>query len=209
MMNMTSISAPNPEQLVSLEQLKNNARTTEDVEYWVQENLSYFAIARPTSNESVWVSFSFQCLDSLYGLNWTEKVCPGSLTIRVEYQAEDEPDMSAFAAATHSETIFKKEIDLHLPYAEWPLLTAGVALGCLQNQFYVEKEDLDALHDILVQFIPLHFPGMTWAALQGLHASDLLPVDSLNYLDTPAVLEMLFAARSGKDVTALPESMTL
>lgn len=204
---MTTKHAPDAVALASLALLKSNARTISDVEYWVQENLPFFGITRPVSNESVLISLSYSCLDGLYGSNWQEKLCPGELSIRVEYQAEDGGDISAFASATARKTLFKKEIDLTLAYAEWPLLTAGIALGCLQGQFDISQNEMAALHSILDEFIPLHFPSMTWPTLQGLHAADLLPVDSLQYLDTHGVREMLFSKRTPVQEVFLPNTL--
>lgn len=205
----TSTDSPQRDHLATMSTLKETARCAQDLELWLSKNLWACGLTDMSEQKTGVVNLGFSIHTALQEDSENPAV---KVNVAVSVQDHARQD-------THASLYFNMEDDLastatanfrmFLSFADWPFLTAHLALLSLQDQVKVTPLSAPRVGHLLTKFIPEHFPGMTWSGLQAMYAGDMLPLLFENRLDEPATLEILFARRVHQTVVALPESLTL
>lgn len=202
------ISPDNTSMHLAIDELRKTARSSSDIEYWIQENLTLFGFSPPSSKQDAMVSIGYSFLDVLDYYDLDSPIIRSHVQVSVDYRDSEatELDKLLSVVAIEKSEHFRK-FDMDLNFNDWPFLTANLAMAKLNDHFDISKNESALLEDILHKYVPLHFPTYTWEGLSALHAADLLAIDdNIGRLDVHAFVDMLFSSRSNQAVDTLPDT---
>lgn len=129
-------------------------------------------------------------------------------TMKVTYAKPSHPLLTnRFKASTENSIIQESKIPLVLAYKDWPFLICKLAGTVLFNEFvHFDAQRAAQVEQLLTQYIPHHFPGMSWDALRALHAADLITVEkNKGYHET--VADILFSRANKTATLTLPDTL--
>lgn len=190
----------------SISELKRTARRHEDVSRWIGNNLEAFGITPPVSNADTKISLNYVLADVLQSEYWeAPKIdCEVRITVRYSQPAPIASDDILGVRNVKCSDI-TKSFDMEMKLAEWPFMTANLAMGFLTGVLFLANDQLGKISDILHKYIPLHFPGATLESLQALDHADLLPkqIAGAGY---DAFLDLLYARRNKLPIIEMPDA---
>lgn len=185
--------------------IKPVAKNAQDVESWFAANLRLLDIPPPDIASNTEVNLGFSILDAISKAVDCTPVVKAYVTVSVTNNAKLHPSLNTLLTVDNvvnssASTNFR----MYMSFDDWPFLTAHLAILALLRQTGNTSSE-----ELLQHYLPKHFPGMSWAALQGLHSNELLPVHEDGSLDEPAVQNLLFALRDHPNVSVtLPEALS-
>lgn len=193
----------------AIRDLQRNARYDSDIAAWLKQNVSLLNLPVPSSPEAVDVHLQYDAQSLKFGgVSELDVIVSIRITFAQQRHAvlDDLLRVSDDIGNTRkTEHTFK--MTCHMD--DWRFLTAQLAvlrlMGFIDENIHLFAASTDALLD---KYVPLHFPGFTWAGLKTMANADLLPLRqeghfSLNFID------MLYQSSVAAKDTSLPVSLTL
>lgn len=205
-MHTDTTKPANAEVTDTLVDIKRVAKNTGDVQAWLAANVGLLGITPPDDIRDVEVSVSLSLRNTLSEEPEGIPVVKAYASISVSNNAKVHPSMRSILSLNNPvESTVTSNFRLYMSFDEWPFLTSHTAIMALLKQAgYITSEAL------LEHYVPKHFPGMTWTALKGLYANELLPALADGSLDEPGVQNLLFGLRERQDVALrLPDTLSV
>lgn len=199
-----------PLKALTFEELKQQASSFQEVSEWFKHHLPVLGITPPANLKNVTVSILGKP-DSVLGTkNLEAPLLKATVEVSIFHDVEPAEQFKTdlvFTGYVESKTATK--LNIHFPLNDWPFITARLAVDYLNDEVPCKPENVSAINPLLTKLMPLHFPGYTWENLQALCESNVLPTDSQDFLDSDAVLKILFASRNNCEHVSLPDTLSL
>lgn len=206
-MNSSNITTESIETAVA--ELRQTARSSEDVGEWFRNNLHVLGLPQPDDIEDVDVSIYCDACDLAKRDRTAKPFADISLDFTIKNGASRHKAIDAlFVIGNDATSKLETNFSAVLYAEDWRFLTAELAANALNGDvsqlMYIERPNIDI---VLTEYIPRHFPGMTWAGLKAMHAGDLLIKEhSDNYYGD--FIEFLFSHQATATVAVLPETVS-
>lgn len=185
--------------------LKKNARGINDVIDWLSANAYVPGVSINAENVSLKVEMiepyvdwnSVEDLDNVTGTSW--------VTMTVSSPEDNMEELAELLNLDGYTSIPEKyAFKMVMPYREWRFLTTSLLMTRLYKSGYMEPDELDEIEKIIDKYLPIHFNGLTYTMLKDLESAGMLPLNEIGYLDSQALLDLLFVDKDLATKVPLP-----
>lgn len=195
-----------------IKSLMATARRPQDLSNWFRHNLRSIGMIPPENLEYAEVQLGLNSIEQLKRDDLDNPVAKAYVSVTISQNALYDPDLeSIFMMDGFGKSEATSSFRIFLPFKDWPFLTSDAAIRYLQDrhQGYPAAVNFnEKAVPILHRFIPIHFPGLTWEALEGLYDNGLLPLRQDSSLDEEALRTILFETRQTLPTIDLPTLLT-
>lgn len=198
-----ALSPADPAVQLSLQQLKETARSFDEVESWIADHLPLFGGIPLQLGDVVQVSFEPH-MNDLAKLNATQLFA--AIDVDVQRNVVTVPDLGNGFKIYNQDNVYlvKHQVATYLDLSDWPIITAQLlAVYRARYNFDSRPEALEMVRTYLDPFLALHFPGTRFDQLRNMASLELLPEGQA------ALVDFLFNTRDAAVQVTLPGDFTL
>lgn len=196
------LSVKADEVMRDLKELQKTARSFDDVEEWVAQNITLFGGVPLQCNDAVSITFGPH-LNDLARLDCDYLVATILVTVtRNAVAVDDLPD--AFKIY-NNEPEYKTQhtVVTNMLLKDWPLITAHLITDYRVRFNFEERQGADVVRKFMNPWLKMHFPKLPFETLEGLSELGLLPE---GYKDFQ---KYIFDSWASPPSNALPQNMEL
>lgn len=188
--------------------LQNTIQYPDELCAWFTDNLNIFGLSMGDSEDFTEVTCKYAISRIIKHPGDTPYINIAfqlRLPVGVEYSSDKIPYSYHRIYQGQHEALIDMQFDLDA----WPFIAARLAAHAIDELVSHPDEPLPKfIQDALETYIPLHFPGLTWAKVQNLHAASLLPTNMHGFMDE-RFSQMLFTTRHAQPRVELPNAIEL